>query len=169
MNANKKELVRPNYEALKADMNRYGINGKQLSERIGKNKNYIATTFALDRASREVIGEVEKAMFREAGAYCIEIEEESKPEPKPVMTEGMGILLKQIGGKLDLLLEKLTLIFEDQMAERKDRTKDVEALVKAIRETQAENKLVMDQILDKEIQCHTMLCRMKNLWEGEKK
>lgn len=58
-----------NKEKIREDMKKHGISAEQLSVSMGMGKTYIANLLARDVATPDVLAKVEKAMFREEGAY----------------------------------------------------------------------------------------------------
>lgn len=151
MGARKYDLVKPNYEALKADLKKYGLTADQLSMSMGKSTGYISQIFRVDKADRKTIEAVEDRMFREHGTYYTEMEDAAEAPtepPKPQMTEGMGILLKQIVGAVNALSEKV---------ETLDNT---EELVNAIKEANDANLAVLQEILQKQKEMTTLAARI---------
>lgn len=156
MGARHYDTVRPNYEALKEDLKKYGLTASQLGVSMGKCGNYIPTMFKSERADRSTIEAVEDRMFRERGSYYTEIE---KPAEKPTepqeakLSEGMGILLKQIVGAVNSLSEKVDTI---------DKT---EELVKTIKEANDANLAVLQDILQKQKEMTTLAARILSAME----
>ena len=151
MGARKYDLVKPNYEALKADLKKYGLTADQLSMSMGKSTGYISQIFRIDKADRKTIEAVEDRMFREHGTYYTEMEDAAEAPtepPKPQMTEGMGILLKQIVGAVNALSEKVDTL---------DKT---EELVNAIKEANDANLAVLQEILQKQKEMTTLAARI---------
>ena len=151
MGARKYDLVKPNYEALKADLKKYGLTADQLSMSMGKSTGYISQIFRVDKADRKTIEAVEDRMFREHGTYYTEMEDAAEAPtepPKPQMTEGMGILLKQIVGAVNALSEKVETIGK------------TEELVKAIKEANEANLAVLQEILQKQKEMTTLAARI---------
>ena len=160
MGARKYDLVRPNYEAIKTDLKKYGLTVEQLSASMGKNSTYISQMFRRDKADRSTIEAVEDRMFREHGTYYTEMEDASETPtepPKPQMTEGMGILLKQIVGAVNSLSEKV---------ETLDHT---EELVKAIKEANEVNMAVLQDILQKQKELTTLAAKILSRMERGQK
>lgn len=145
------DSVKPNKEAFRKDLERLGITAQQLSKSMGKSSNYATNIFTSDVADRKTVEAVEARMFAERGAYYTEIAEEKQEAPKPVVTEGMGILLKQIVGAV--------LITKDEQAKQNTE------LLKAIRETQAANALLLQDLLQKEKEICTLQARLLSFWE----
>ena len=151
MGARKYDLVKPNYEALKADLKKYGLTADQLSMSMGKSTGYISQVFRVDKADRKTVEAVENRMFREHGTYYTEMEDASETPtepPKPQMTEGMGILLKQIVGAVNAVSEKV------------DALDHTEELVKAIKEANEVNMAVLQDILQKQKEMTTLAARI---------
>lgn len=160
MGARKYDLVKPNYEALKADLKKYGLTADQLSMGMGKSTGYISQIFRVDKADRKTIETVEDRMFREHGTYYTEMEDAAEAPtepPKPQMTEGMGILLKQIVGAVNALSEKVDTL---------DKT---EELVKAIKEANDANLAVLQEILQKQKEMTTLAARILSNMERRQK
>lgn len=75
-----------NADEIRKDLARLGIQGTQVSYSIGKSRNYVSQILARAETTpceRRTVEMIEKAMFREPGAYCIEINKEKKTEEKP--------------------------------------------------------------------------------------
>lgn len=156
MGARHYDLVKPNYEALKADLKKYGLTADQLSMSMGKSTGYISQVFRVDKADRKTVEAVEDRMFREHGSYYTEMEDDAETPtepPKPQMTEGMGILLKQIVGAANSILEGV---------ETLDHT---EELVKAIKEANGANLAVLQEILQKQKEMTTLTARILSAME----
>lgn len=84
------EKVMVNADEIRKDLARMGLQAKQVSISMGKNGNYLAEMLSRSATrplERKTVEMVEKALFREPGAYCIEINEDKKTEEKPA--EGM--------------------------------------------------------------------------------
>lgn len=84
------EKVMVNADEIRKDLARMGLQARQVSISMGKHGNYISEI--LSRADtrtfeRKTIELIEKALFREPGAYCIEIKEQ-ETEEKP---QGGGV------------------------------------------------------------------------------
>lgn len=157
MGTRRYDTVKPNREAFKKDLARMGITMQQVSKSMGKTANYAAALFASDAAERTTVEAVEDRMFAEHGTYYTEIVNE-KEAPKPVVTEGTGILLKQIVGRMDQLAQRM-----DTMILHTDNER--ESLVKAIRETQAANELLLKELVQKEKEICTLNARLLSFWE----
>ena len=69
------DLVKPNYEALKEDLKRFGLTADSLSRSIGKSAFYVSGLFNRETADRKTIERIEERMFRPHGSYYTEIEE----------------------------------------------------------------------------------------------
>lgn len=145
------DSVKPNKEAFKKDLERLGITAQQLSKSMGKSANYATNIFASDVADRKTVEAVEARMFAEHGAYYTEIAEEKPEAPKPAVSEGMGILLKQIVGAVGMAAE--------------EQAKQNTELLKAIRETQAANALLLQDLLQKQKEICTLQARLLSIWE----
>lgn len=79
------EKVMVNAEEIRKDLARMGLQAKQVSISMGKNGNYLAEMLSRSATrplERKTVEMVEKALFREPGAYCIEIKEQ-ETEEKP--------------------------------------------------------------------------------------
>lgn len=79
-----------NADEIRKDLARMGLQARQVSISMGKNGNYISEMLSRSDTrtfERKTVEMIEKALFREPGAYCIEINKEKKTEEKPA--EGM--------------------------------------------------------------------------------
>lgn len=172
-----KDLVKPNYEALKEDLKRYGITGRELNTSLGKNNAYLTNTFGRELAERSVIEAIEDRMFREHGSYYTEIE---KPVEKPTepqeakLSEGMGILLKQIVGAVNALSAKVDAIRiepnTDKVIFRIDgfkagQERKMDELIKAVKESNAANEVILQDILQKQKEMTTLAARILSAME----
>ena len=104
--------VRLNAEKIRGDIERMGLKYTQISLSMGKDKNYIAQLLARSETQtymRETVAAVERALFQEPGAYCIEIADDEKPEEKP---QGGG----SPGGDIDKLRKDLNDVYVMQKA-----------------------------------------------------
>ena len=70
-------------EKLRGDMQALGINGKQLSEAMGKTRNYIAVLMTKQYIGTEVISRIEKQMFQKPGAYTLPVGKAPEVKKKP--------------------------------------------------------------------------------------
>lgn len=159
MGARKYDLVKPNYEALKADLKKYGLTADQLSMSMGKSTGYISQIFRVDKADRKTIEAVEGRMFREHGTYYTEMEDSAEAPsepPKPQMSEGMGILLKQIKSSVEMLpsVENVA-SFIGPVSEQ----------ITDIRTEMAEQKAVLQEILQKQKEMTTLAARILSAME----
>lgn len=172
MGARHYDTVRPNYEALKEDLKKYGLTASQLGVSMGKSGNYIPTMFKSEKADRSTIEAIEDRMFRERGSYYTEIE---KPAEKPTepqetkMSEGIGILLKQIVGAVNALSAKVEAIRvepnTDKVIFRIDGFKagherKMDELIKAVKESNAANEVILQDILQKQKEMTTLAARI---------
>ena len=172
MGARKYDLVKPNYEAIKTDLKKYGLTVEQLAASMGKNGSYISQMFRRDRADRSTIEAVEDRMFREHGTYYTEMEDASETPtepPKPQMTEGMGILLKQVIGAVNALSAKVDAIRiepnTDKVIFRIDgfkagQERKMDELIKAVKESNAANEVILQDILQKQKETTTLAARI---------
>lgn len=144
-------FVKPNREAFKKDLERLGITASQLSRSMGFADSYVNTLFSRNAVSKGTIEAIEDRMFAERGAYYTESAEEKPEAPKPAVTAGMGILLKQIIGAVGMAAE--------------EQAKQNTELLKAIRETQAANALLLQDLLQKEKEICTLQARLLACWE----
>lgn len=154
MGARHFDSVKPNREAFKKDLEKLGLTAQRLSKSMGKSVNYAAAIFASDAVERKTIEAIEDRMFADHGSYYTEITEEKedrKEEPKPAISEGIGILLKQIAGAIGSAAQ--------------EQAKQNAELVKAIRETQAANELLLQDLLQKEKEICTLQARLLAIWE----
>ena len=172
MGARKYDLVRPNYEAIKTDLKKYGLTVEQLSTSMGKTGTYISQVFRRDRVDRSTIEAVEDRMFREHGTYYTEMEDAAETPtepPKPQMTEGMGILLKQIVGAVNAVSEKVDALDHTEelvkvifrLEEFKAGTeRKLDELVEVVKESNAANEAVLQDILQKQKEMTTLAARI---------
>ena len=171
MGARKYDTVKPNYEALKEDLAKYGLTAKQLGESMGRDRSFIPGIFTKEKAERSLVEAVEDRMFREHGSYYTEIEDEpvapQRAPEQPKMTEGMGILLKQIlsvagaisseVAKHDARTDKV--IFRiDGFKAGNDRKMD--DLIKAVKESNAANEVILQDVLQKQKELTTLAARI---------
>lgn len=176
MGARKYDLVKPNYEAIKTDLKKYGLTVEQLSASMGKNGTYISQMFRRDKADRSTIEAVEDRMFREHGSYYTEIEmPEQKPvEPVKTVSEGVGIVLKQILsvcgaissalGELDFgkPIEKVVMRIDGFKA---GNDRKLDELIKAVKESNAANEVILQDILQKQKEMTTLAARILSAME----
>lgn len=156
MAARNYDLVMVNGEAIRKDLDRFGINMKALSRKMGKNDAFISTTINRGKVTRDIVESIEDALFADRGKYTIELEEaaEKPTEPQEAkISEGMGILLKQIVGSVNALSEKVDTL---------DKT---EELIKAIKEANAANEVILQDILQKQKEMTTLAARMLSAME----
>lgn len=151
MGARKYDTVKPNKEAFKKDLNRLGITAQQLSRSMGFSDNYANELFSRKVADRGTIEAVEDRMFAAHGMYYTQIAEEKPEAPKPAVSEGVGIILKQIVGAVGMAAQ--------------EQAKQNTELLKAIRETQAANALLLQDLLQKEKEICTLQARLLTIWE----
>lgn len=171
-----KDLVKPNYEALKEDLKRYGITGRELNASLGKNNAYLTNTFGRELAERSVIEAIEDRMFREHGSYYTEIEKPAQKPVEPVKTvsEGVGIVLKQILsvcgaissalGELDFgkPIEKVVMRIDGFKA---GQDRKLDEIIKAIKESNAANEVILQDILQKQKEMTTLAARILSAME----
>lgn len=175
MGARKYDLVKPNYEAIKTDLKKYGLTVEQLAASMGKNGSYISQMFRRDRADRSTIEAVEDRMFREHGSYYDEFEEEAEAPaepPKPQMTEGVGIVLKQIlsvvgaissyTAKNEANTDKVLFRIDGFKA---NHDKKMEEVIKAVKESNAANEIILQDILQKQKEMTTLAARILSAME----
>ena len=141
MAARNYDLVEVNADAVKKDLERFGLDMKTLSKKMGKEEAFISSTLRRGRVTRRIVEGIEDALFADRGKYTIELEEAAEKPTAPQeakLSEGMGILLKQIVGAVNALSEKVDTL---------DKT---EELVAAIKEANKANKAVLMEILQKQ-------------------
>ena len=171
MKYKKEELTNFDCEKASETLKRIGITGRQFSVSLGRDPSWfdvLKTQNKNGKVTRESVALLEQRMFLPPGSLVVEKEEpksEPKPEPKQVVSEGVGILIKQIVGKLDEILQKTVIMFDQQEVARDDQAKQVQELAKAIRETQATNQLLIEQMLQKEKEICTLNARLLSVWE----
>ena len=167
MGARKYDLVKINAEAVKKDLLRFGLDMKALSRKMGKDDAFISSYPRKEHATRDIVKEIENALFAEPGAYTIEITEEPEKPAEPKMTEGMGILLKQtlsavggIGATVDETKAEVTkAIYRiDGLKAGNDRKMD--ELIKAVKESNAANEVILRDILQKEKEICTLAAKL---------
>lgn len=161
------DLVRINSDAVKKDLERFGLDMKALSRKMGQNETYVSSILRRERVSRETVQAIENALFAEPGAYTIEITEEPEKPAEPKMTEGMGILLKQIlsvaGGIGTVVAEQRAEVTKaiyriDGLKAGNDRKMD--DLIKAVKESNAANEVILRDILQKEKEICTLAAKL---------
>lgn len=150
---NRYDTVKPNKEAFTEDLERFGITAKDFSRKIGQSDNYVTSLFNKDKADRKVIEAIEDRMFREHGAYYTEIE---KAEPVKEVSEGVGIILKQILTETGAMTSSIPKVGEEitKVIYRIDGVKagndrKMDELIKAVRESNAANEMLLRDILQK--------------------
>lgn len=178
MGARKYDLVSPNYAALKEDLKKYGLTAEQLGNSMGKGNMYISQLFNRSRVDRSTVEAVEDRMFRAHGAYYTEEREEqdSPAQEQPKMTEGMGILLKKIIAKDEEIAEKTEdiRIFTDAVrmtvaAWYGERDKKMDDVIKAIKESNAANEVILQDILQKQKELTTLAAKILSRMERGQK
>ena len=160
MGARNYDLVIVNADAVKKDLERFGLDMKTLSKKMGKEEPFISSTLRRGKVTRRIVESIEDALFADRGEYTIELEEaaERPTEPQEAkLSEGMGILLKQIVGSVNALSEKV---------ETLDKT---EELVKAIKEANAANEVILQDILQKQKEMTTLMARILSNMERRQK
>lgn len=154
MGARKYDLVAPNYSALKADLKKFGLTADQVWQSMGKKESYISQLFRRNEADRKTVEAVEDRMFREHGSYYTEIKEAAETPtepPKPQMTEGMGILLKQIKGAIEILPSAENVAsYVGPMSEQ----------MTGIRKEMANQTAVLNEILQKQKELTTLAAKI---------
>lgn len=151
MAARNYDLVEVNADAVKKDLERFGLDMKTLSKKMGKEEAFISSTLRRGRVTRSLVENIEDALFADRGKYTIELEKaaEKPTEPQEAkLSEGIGILLKQIVGAVNALSEK---------ADTLDKTED---LVKEIKEANDANLAVLQEILQKQKEMTTLAARI---------
>lgn len=151
MAARNYDLVMVNDEAIRKDLDRFGIDMKALSRKMGKHDAFISATIHRGKVTRDLVEGIEDALFADRGKYTIELEEAAEKPTEPQgakLSEGMGILLKQIVGAVNALSEKVDTL---------DKT---EELVKAIKEANDANLAVLQEILQKQKEMTTLAARI---------
>lgn len=172
MAARNYDLVMVNDEAIRKDLDRFGIDMKALSRKMGKHDAFISATIHRGTVTRELVESIEDALFAERGKYIIEGAKEEPP--KPQMTEGMGILLKQIVGAVNALSGKVDAIRiepnTDKVIFRIDGFKagnerKMDELIKAVKESNAANEVILQDILQKQKEMTTLAARILSAME----
>ncbi len=156
MAARNYDMVMVNDEAIRKDLDRFGIDMKALSRKMGKHDAFISATIHRGKVTRDLVEGIEDALFADRGKYTIELEEtaEGPTEPQEVkLSEGMGIVLKQILASVNALSEKVDTL---------DKT---EELVKAIKEANAANEVILQDILQKQKEMTTLAARILSAME----
>lgn len=151
MAARNYDLVMVNDEAIRKDLDRFGIDMKALSRKMGKHDAFISATIHRGKVTRDLVEGIEDALFADRGKYTIELEEAAERPSAPQeakLSEGMGILLKQIVGAVNAVSEKVDAL---------DKT---EELVKTIKEANEANMAVLQEILQKQKEMTTLAARI---------
>lgn len=151
MAARNYDLVMINDEAIRKDLDRFGIDMKALSRKMGRHDAFISATIHRGKVTRDLVEGIEDALFADRGKYTIELEESAEKPTAPQeakLSEGMGILLKQIVGAVNALSEKVDTL---------DKT---EELVNAIKEANEANLAVLQEILQKQKEMTTLAARI---------
>ena len=135
------EQVRINEDAIKADLKKMGVTAGQVCESMGVNRNFITNAFARKIVGVETVRQIERALFREEGAYVIRTEA-TQSTPK--------------SGDTSAVLKHLdTHLFE------------IEKQIKAA----TDHKELMDKLTDLETaikSTNTWLARLYAVWTNEK-
>lgn len=159
MAARNYDLVEVNADAVKKDLERFGLDMKTLSKKMGKEEAFISSTLRRGRVTRSLVENIEDALFADRGKYTIELEEaaERPTEPQEAkLSEGMGILLKQIKGSIEMLpSEENVASFIGPMS----------AQITDIRKEMEEQKAVLQEILQKQKEMTTLAARILSAME----
>lgn len=154
MAARNYDLVEVNAEAVKKDLDRFGIDMKALSRKMGKHDAFISATIHRGKVTRDLVESIEDALFADRGKYTIELEEavERPTEPQGAkLSEGMGILLKQIKASIEMLPSAENVAsFIGPMSEQ----------ITDIRKEMEEQKAVLQEILQKQKEMTTLAARI---------
>lgn len=165
------DLVMVNGEAIRKDLDRFGLKMKDLSRKMGKNDSYISITINRGKVTRDIVEGIEDALFADRGKYTIELGEAQEEPPKPQMTEGMGILLKQIVGAANSILERVEILdtTEERVVSKvifgidefkAGHERKMDELIKAVKESNAANEVILQDILQKQKEMTTLAARI---------
>lgn len=159
MAARNYDLVEVNADAVKKDLERFGLDMKTLSKKMGKEEPFISSTLRRGRVTRSLVEGIEDALFADRGKYTIELDEavEKSTEPQEAkLSEGMGILLKQIKSSVEMLpsVENVASFIGP-----------VSAQITDIRTEMAEQKAVLQDILQKQKEMTTLAARILSAME----
>lgn len=172
MAARNYDLVEVNADAVKKDLERFGLDMKTLSKKMGKEEAFISSTLRRGRVTRSLVEGIEDALFAGRGKYTIELEKpiEKPTEPQEAkLSEGMGILLKQIVGAVNALSAKVDAIRiepnTDKVIFRIDgfkagQERKMDELIKAVKESNAANEVILQDILQKQKEMTTLAARI---------
>ena len=109
-----------NVDAIREDLKKMGLTATQVSRSLGKSRTYIAEILSRGEAGSKAIRQVEKALFREEGAYEIK-----SPAVQGTQNECAELLRK--------LIEMQELMIEQQKAQAaimQERITDLENEIK---------------------------------------
>lgn len=172
MAARNYDLVMVNADAVKKNLERFGLDMKTLSKKMGKEEAFISSTLRRGKVTRQIVEGIEDALFADRGKYTIELEKpaERPTEPQEAkLSEGMGILLKQIVGAVNALSAKLDAIRiepnTDKVIFRIDgfkagQDRKMDELIKAVKESNAANEVILQDILQKQKEMTTLAARI---------
>ena len=153
MGARHYDLVELDVKKLSYDMAEYGITQGQLSRSLGKSEGYISTLISRRQADRSTIEAIEDRMFKDRGAYVIELDSPKQNENKTAAPTTCHI-------DSSALRVNMNNHFSDV-------EKRLELVEKAIKELAAKDD--GEQILSKMNQMIILMNRMLELWGGAKK
>lgn len=172
MAARNYDLVMVNDEAIRKDLDRFGIDMKALSRKMGRHDAFISATIHRGKVTRDLVEGIEDALFADRGKYTIELEEAAEKPTAPQeakLSEGMGILLKQIVGAVNALSAKVDAIRiepnTDKVIFRIDgfkagQERKMDELIKAVKESNEANLAVLQDILQKQKEMTTLAARI---------
>lgn len=167
MIGNNGDYVVPNAEELNKDLKKYGLTAAALCKKLGKNDTYIHNVFSRERVMRSTMEPIEECMFREHGSYCTELD--AKKEGGSSNNQLQISIVKELVTELSSN-DALWGAIDSTIAGSYCRTtKLFEGIEKAIRETQLENKKLLEAILQKEKEICTLNARLLATWEVNKK
>lgn len=177
MAARNYDLVEVNADAVKKDLERFGLDMKTLSKKMGKEEAFISSTLRRGRVTRSLVENIEDALFADRGKYTIELEKaaEKPTEPQEAkLSEGIGIVLKQILASVNALSEKvdaldntedLVKIFFRIEEFKAGQERNMDMLITAVKESNAANEVILQDILQKQKEMTTLAARILSAME----
>ena len=151
------KLYKLDKEKVDARLKELGLTQQGFSVAVGKSKSWLSTTLNDSKAagvSASVVDLIEDRLFVPHGTFIAEEPAQPKATSAPVVSEGTGILIKQLGYKLDAIAEKMTAVVEANAL-----------MVKAIGDLREQNKELMEAVLQKEKEICTLNARLLSVWE----
>lgn len=169
MGARHFDLVEINRQAVEERLAQFGMTAQDLSLKLGKDRSWIAGFFHKGKVARENMELIEDRLFCERGSLYREL---SEVKEQPQMSEGHLILIKQLGQEVsdikDGLAKVAPLIMGIPNGIQDTTDGMTEEIVKAVRESNAANQLLLEQILQKDKEICTAIARILSFLERMK-